>query len=62
MSNKARFSDASVPIIISFKVVLFLPLKMFEILPSSALKIGLPTIEGKTEVGKFAFANPALTN
>ena len=35
---------------------------MFETLASSALKIGRPTIDGKTEVGKLALANPALTN
>lgn len=62
MSSKALFSEASAPIIKSFKVELFLPLKMFEMLASSALIIGRPTIDGKTEVGKFAFANPALTN
>ena len=62
MSSNALFTIASSPIIKSFKVELFLPLKTFEMPASSARIIGRPTIDGKTEVGKFDLANPAFTN
>lgn len=62
MSSNALFSFASAPKTISLKATLFFPAKTFEMLASSALKIGRPTIEGKTEVGKLAFENPHLTN